>query len=73
MPDKHIVDRVTVETKSAWLSKINWTQIIAFVAMGLSFVGFDFNPEAQAQILAAIIAVEGVITIILKTFFTTIT
>lgn len=68
--DKILHDRVTVDVETPWYSKINWTQIIAFFAMGVSFLGFDLTAEHQAQILAAIVAVQGVITIILRTFFT---
>ena len=56
--------------QSAWLSKINWTQAIAFAAMMLTMFGIDLTPDVQAQILAAITAVSAVVTWVLRTFFT---
>jgi uncharacterized membrane protein len=57
-------------TKSAWASKINWTQAIAILAMLLTFFGIDLSSSDQADILAAIVAIQGVITIIIRIFFT---
>jgi hypothetical protein len=57
-------------TKSAWTSKINWTQAIAILAMLGTFLGFDLSGQDQADILAAIVAVQGVVTIIIRVFFT---
>ncbi len=64
------MDLVSVAVKSAWLSKINWTQFVAFIAMLLTMFGIDLPPETQASILAAIVAGSSVITWVLKTFFT---
>jgi uncharacterized protein (DUF697 family) len=64
------MDSVLVETKSAWLSKINWTQGIAMVAMMASVFGLDLDAKTQADILAGIIAVQGIVTWIMKTWFT---
>ena len=60
-----------VAVKSAWASKINWTQAVAFVAMMLTMFGIDIPADMQAQIMAAIVAVNGVVTWALRTFFTT--
>jgi hypothetical protein len=57
-------------TKSAWASKINWTQAIAILAMLLTLLGVDLSSSDQADILAAIVAVQGVVTIIIRVFFT---
>lgn len=51
-------------------SKINWTQVISVVAMVAAMFGFDFPPETQAAIVAAIVAIQGVLTIIFRTWFT---
>ncbi|MGQ7792907.1 hypothetical protein ACUN0C_10905 [Faunimonas sp. B44] len=58
------------ETKSALASKINWTQIVAVAAMALSLWGFDLSAEEQAEIAAAIVALQGAATVVFRTFFT---
>lgn len=62
---------VVVPVKSAWLSKINWTQGIALLAMAGTFFGFDLPAETQAEILAGIVGIQAAVTWLLKTFFTT--
>lgn len=62
--------QVVVPTKSAWLSKINWTQGIAALAMVLTFFGLDLDAKTQAEILAGIVGVQSVVTWLMKTFFT---
>lgn len=62
-----------VETKSAWLSKINWTQAVAVGASVLVLATggkVDIPLEQQAQIVVAISAVQGIVTWVLKTWFT---
>lgn len=64
---------VLVETKSIWQSKIFWTQIIA-VATSVATVAsggkLNFPPEVQAVIVTAIEGVAGLLTIILKNYYT---
>lgn len=62
--------RVTVPVKSAWLSKINWTQGVALVAALGTFFGFDLDAQTQASVLAGIVGAQAAITWALKTFFT---
>lgn len=62
---------VEVAVKSAWWSKINWTQAIAMVATAATMFGFDFPPELQVKIVGTITAVSGVVTVIMRTWFTT--
>lgn len=63
--------RVVVETKSIWFSKIFWTQIIGIAAMALSvFGGFEIAPQTQLEIVSGIVAAQGAVTMLLKTFFT---
>lgn len=65
------MDLVEVAVKSAWWSKVNWTQIVAmFASFGVIF-GLDLSPEEQAKIVATIQAFSGLATIILRTWFTT--
>jgi len=62
-----------VDVQSAWLSKINWTQAVAIAASLLVFMtGGKINipVETQVGIVTAIQAMSGVITWVLKTFFT---
>lgn len=66
-----MLGNTVVAVKSAFLSKINWTQVIGVaVALGAMF-GIDIDAKTQAEILAGIVAVQGVITVILRTWFTT--
>lgn len=60
----------TVPVKSAWASKINWTQAIAFAAMIGSYFGIDVDAETQAQILAGIVGVSSFVTFVMRTWFT---
>lgn len=61
---------VKVTVKSAWSSKINWTQGVALLAMLGTFFGFDLDTETQGEILAGIIGVQAAVTWVLKTWFT---
>lgn len=64
------MDFVEVAIKSAWWSRINWTQAVAlFASVGVIF-GLDLSPEEQAKIVATIQAVASLATIILRTWFT---
>ncbi len=64
-----------METKSSLASKINWTQVVAFLAMLATMVSPEFGaqltPEFQAVMVAAILAVSNAVTLIMRTFFTT--
>lgn len=59
----------TVPVKSAWYSKINWTQVVAVVASVGAFFGLDTSEEVKAQVVLAIQAVGSAITLILRTYF----
>jgi len=64
---------VRVETKSAWTSKINWTQAIGLLASSLVFITggkINLSFEEQAMLVTAIQAVQSVVTWVLKTWFT---
>ena len=68
----NMVDNVLVQ--SGWLSKINWTQVIALVASVLVVVTggkFNITPEMQLAIVALIQAVQTVLTVVFRTYFTT--
>lgn len=60
-----------VEVKSAFLSKINWTQLISVLASLLIVFGINIPPELQAHLAAAITALSAIVTIVVRTWFTT--
>jgi uncharacterized protein (DUF697 family) len=60
-----------MESKSFFASKINWTQIISFIAMVGALFGLDLSPELQGALVTAIGAVAAVVTIVWRTWFTT--
>lgn len=62
--------KAVVSVKSEWLSKINWTQFIGVFAMLASFFGLDLDAKTQAEVVVAIGVVQGFLTIIWKTWFT---
>jgi len=66
-----MADAVTVDVKSAWLSKINWTQAIGVIASVAAVFGFDLSPAMQVQVVAGIQGIAAVVTWALKTFGTT--
>jgi hypothetical protein len=59
------------DTKSAFLSKINWTQAVSLAAMALAFFGIDVPYDVKAALIAGIGAATTVVTWILRTWFTT--
>jgi uncharacterized membrane protein len=60
-----------VETKSAWLSKINWVQVVGIMAtIGTTF-GIDLPKEDLLNIVVGIQAAVGVVTWVMRTWFTT--
>lgn len=63
-------ETVVVEVKSAWGSKIIWTQVVGVLAMVGTVFGFDVPPEMQSEIVVGIGAIQGIITLVLKTWFT---
>jgi len=64
---------VLVQTKSAWASKINWTQAVSSGAMLLTLIsGGKLNLTADQQVgIVVTIGVAGdIITWVTKTWFT---
>lgn len=62
-------DLATVEVKSAWASKVNWTQAIAAGAMILAYFGINLDANTQAAVLALIVALQSITTFVIKTWF----
>lgn len=68
-----MMDTVAVPVASAWASKINWTQAVAFASMGLTFAfgtKAGIPTDVQLQMVAGIQAVQSVTTWVMKTWFT---
>lgn len=58
----------TIVAKSAWFSKINWTQGVSLLASILVVFGIDLDPKTQVEIIAAIQALQAVTTWAFRTF-----
>lgn len=59
-----------VDTKSAWLSKINWTQAIGVLASIVAVFGIDMDPQTQLAVVAGIQGVVAAVTWVMRSFFT---
>lgn len=73
MADVQSGDIVRAETKSAWFSKINWTQAVGILASVLVVVtGGKLNIpiEQQGAIVLLIQTGQGLVTWVMKTWFT---
>ena len=69
-------DIAQVTVQSDWWSKINWTQVVAWVCSALVFMTsgkFNVTPEVQVQIVLTIQGISGLLTIWLRRHSTTIT
>jgi hypothetical protein len=63
----------TVEIKSAWLSKINWTQAVGVACTGLTLITgnrYSVPMDVQVEIVAIIQGIVAVATWVIKTWFT---
>lgn len=65
-----MAETIRVETKSAWYSKINWTQVAQAVVTLLTTNAFGLDDATQVKVLAGTTLATNLGTIILKTFFT---
>jgi hypothetical protein len=65
--------QVVVPVKSAWLSKINWTQAVASIAMVLALVtgnSISLTADQQGAVVVVIGVIGNIATFIFKTWFT---
>lgn len=63
---------VRIDTRTAFLSKINWTAATGGLSMLIVFFGGTaLTPEQQAAIITTIGLSQSVLTWILRTWFTT--
>ena len=63
----------TVDIKSSWLSKTNWTQVVGVAATALSLFTankFSIPAEQQVIIVGVIQGIQSIATWIIKTWFT---
>ena len=58
-----------VPVKSAWLSKINWTQIGSAVVSLVTSNALGLEPQTQATVLLATNLATNLVTIIWRTYF----
>lgn len=68
-----ITPMVSVPITSAWSSKINWTQGVAILSSVLVlFLGPNagLTPDQQAAVVTVITLIQGIVTYIMKTWFT---
>jgi putative chitinase len=68
-PTMNTPDVKVVDVKSAWLSKINWTQFLGLAAMLATMFGIPVTDELKAQLIAGITGLTYVVTWALRTFF----
>jgi hypothetical protein len=71
--DPKVTTVAQVDVQSAWASKINWTQAVAILASALVFMtGGKVNIplDVQVQIVTGITVAQGLITWVMKTWFT---
>lgn len=62
-----------VKVKSAWTSKINWTQVVAALSMIVAFATgnkIDLTAAEQSAIIVAIGVIGNITTFVIKTWFT---
>lgn len=66
-----VTEFMKVGVKSPLSSKINIAQIVSIVAMAAAMFGLEVPAEVQAEIVSTIVAINALVTIIARTWFTT--
>ena len=61
---------VIVEEKSAWFSKIAWTQILTVAFTLLAAFGVNIPDDLKVNLMTAATSIGAVVTIIWKIWFT---
>jgi len=68
-----MTDTTLAPVKSAWASKINWLQVAgvlfgaATAIVGGNMIGL--TPQQTTEVVAGINLVQGIITVVLRTFY----
>ena len=71
--DKTMTTVAQVDVKSAWASKINWTQAVGITASVIAVISgnkYQIPVETQLSLVAAIQGIQAVATFVMKTWFT---
>jgi len=59
-----------VQTRSAFLSKVNWTQVGAAAMMIITTNALGFDDATQVKVMAATTLAQSILTVVFKTWFT---
>lgn len=69
-----VAPSATVPVVSPWYSKINWVQVVTVALSSaitlISGHAFGFSDATTVKVLGALNLLNGVVTVILKTWFT---
>ncbi len=68
-----VIPAATVPVQSGWFSKINWTQVVAGVAMIVAFVTgnkLQLDANTQSAIIILIGFISQVTTFVMRQYFT---
>jgi len=71
--DKGPPTAAVVPVATAWVSKINWAQLISFIAIIAAIWNIQISSELQANLVVGILAFAGlvdVLTAVARTWFT---
>lgn len=59
-----------VPVQSAFLSKVNWTQVIMLLLTLITWAGVPIDDATKLQIVSGVVAIGTILTIAWKTWFT---
>lgn len=65
-----MAEMIRVETKSAWLSKINWVQVGQAITTLITTNAFGLDEATQVKVLVYTSLATNIATLIFKTWFT---
>jgi hypothetical protein len=63
------MEKELVPVKTAWASKINWTQAVSLAATLLALKGINLDTDTQVAVVATIQGATAVVTWVLRTWF----
>jgi len=68
-----MADSTLAPVKSAWASKINWLQLVGVICGAATAIAggnmLGLSAEQTAKLVAGINLAQGVLTVVLRTFF----
>ena len=62
---------MSLETKPAWQSKINWTAVIMALFSVLTALNVDVDPKVRDAVLTLAPVAGGALIVVFRTWFTT--